>query len=129
VHQDRHNGGFFEAVVWIAIGVVCAITVARLGLAEKWQVAFCAVVVPFWTIVVSLRPRWSRVSLWVSIALYLALQLLVVWYIFGIILAKTAHVAFLLVVPFAILEIPILFIAVDVLERRIRRTLSHRIAR
>jgi hypothetical protein len=104
--------------------VVGAMALHELKLAQKWQVALGMTAVPFWYITGVLRTRWGLASFWIAMTTYFIAHLLVIWLVFDILLGSFHRVAYVFSIPITMFEGLFLLMAIDGLERRLRRRAS-----
>jgi hypothetical protein len=110
-----------------AVVVVGAMILHRVGSVQKWQVALGMTVVPFWYITGVFRSRWGLVSFWGSLTVYLVLHLAAIWFVFSKILSGTSRVPYALSVPITMVEGVVIAMAVDGLQRKMRRKNRHQL--
>lgn len=76
---------FWDNVVTVLTAVVClavAILVDEKSAPHKWHTAIFGTVVPFASVVMPLRRRWSAWTTWVSMAICLCVHTLAIWGLF-----------------------------------------------
>ena len=111
----------YAGVCSVILTFVGALVINRLGLPKKWQSAVLGTAIPFFLVAADLRPRWARGSLWLSLASWFAVHLILMWFVFAVILSRIYNFEVFLWVPIAMFETLILYMAVDGTERKLRK--------
>ncbi len=117
--KRRASIGEYAILVLIAVtAFVLAGAAHNRGIEKKWLTAFFGTLLPF-CLVIFLRRRNLRWSFWLSLAICLAMHLVVVWIFFQYVLANFHSFPILLWYPFMLGEIVVLLIAVKRIEEKI----------
>lgn len=103
------------------VGVIGAMIESRIGLDRKWQVALGMTIVPFWYLCGVFRARWALASFWISVTAYFLVHLLLIWIVFSVALSGVHRVPYAISIPVTMVETVVLAMAVDGLERKIRK--------
>jgi hypothetical protein len=106
----------------LVLSILGIILLRQFGSAQKWQFALAITVVPFWYIAAAMRPRWSLRSFWISWTTYFGVHAVLLSLLLGFALGRVNRVPFLWGVPITMIEGLLLFLAVDGLERKLRRS-------
>lgn len=90
------------------------------GIAQKWGTALAATLLTFGTVVYGCRERLRYLSFWTSVSFLLTIHLVAMWGIFRYLLASFERSSILLWLPFMLIEVFVLLIAVKRVEELIR---------
>jgi len=112
----------WENAILLLIGVsgfAFAGAARKRGIDQKWLTAVFGTLIPFGFVIFAFRPRLLRWSFWASLAMCLAVHVLVLWTLFQYILAIFQTFPILLWYPVMLIETVVLLIIVKRIEERL----------
>jgi hypothetical protein len=121
VDRDRFKLSTANYLVMCLVGVVVGVALYLLGVAQKWDAATVGTIVPFWYVASVFQSRWKSPSFWTVLSVCFAVHLASVGAFFKIVLRNVDTVGLLAWIPVVMIEGLLLYIVVDVFERRFRR--------
>lgn len=113
---------FWEAVLLALIGVftyLLAGNFSEKGIAQKWVTAVVATAITFGFVVYACRQRLLRWSFWASLAICLAVHVVVVWFFFQFVLFGIGRFSILWWYPVMLVETFALLIGVKRVEEKL----------
>jgi hypothetical protein len=119
-------GGKFRTAENVYVAVVCllgfglAVILDRRGMPQKWHAAIVGTCVSFGGVSWVFHARWRRPWFWLAFVICFAAHMLMIWVVFGQILAGTKYFGILIWAPIAFAEGIVLLGFIPALERRMR---------
>jgi hypothetical protein len=105
-HKRKRSGSRDSLAILIA--VVIALALARIahryGMPQKWHAAILGTVVPFCAVIFVCPERWKRYSFWGSVAMWLVVHTLAIYFLFSHVLSNVRTIGTLFWWPVAFVE-------------------------
>lgn len=105
-------------VIAALVAIFAAIIQFKLGAPQKWHAAITWTVLPFSVVIMAFRRYWTSWRFWVALSLCLGLHALIMWEIFGRLLAEVQWLGTIYVLPFEFVEAFLLIFVVAQLMRK-----------
>ena len=126
----KRRASFWESVILLLIGIFAYLVASNFsdrGIAQKWATAVMATLITFGFVIYAYREIVLRWSFWVSIAICLAVHIVVLWAFFLYVLQSVGRFSILFWYPIMLVEVFVLLVAVKRLEEKL--TGKHEITR
>ena len=101
------------------VGLIAALVMYGLRVAQKWDAALVGVLAPLWYLTGVFRSKWGLSSFWMSLAISFMAHILFIWFVFTRVLRDVETVGILVWIPAAMLEGIPLYYLINALERGI----------
>jgi hypothetical protein len=121
----KNSGAWTDRIVGICVGLIAlfaAIMTDRAGMPQKWHAAIFGALVPFAAVVSMKRSGWSRSTFWITLGACFAVNLVLIWIFFEVVLRDVTTFGWTWWVPVAFIETFVILHFQSLIERKLRAT-------
>jgi hypothetical protein len=118
----KRRSSTWETAILVLIGVFAYLIVSNFsdrGIPEKWATATVATLITFGFVIYARRETLGRWSFWLALGICLVPHTVILWLFFRYILSFTQRLSILFWLPFMLVEVFVLLIAIKRIEGKL----------